>query len=93
MEIEKAYLSNDKDMIKFQYGNKIIRFRGPYSLEYFTSIKEWDDGYLVVMVKYKHNQNPEEEYIDLVPILESLYIDVSKFLKPIKEVRLAYGQN
>ena len=38
MEIEKAYLSNDKDMIKFQYGNKIIRFRGPYSLEYFTSI-------------------------------------------------------
>ncbi len=93
MEIEKAYLSNDKDMIKFQYGNKIIRFRGPYSLEYFTSIKEWDDGYLVVMVKYKHNQNPEEEYIDLVPILENLYIDVSKFLKPIKEVRLAYGQN
>ena len=93
MEIEKAYLSNDKDMIKFQYGNKIIRFRGPYSLEYFTSIKEWDDGYLVVMAKYKHNQNPEEEYIDLVPILENLYIDGSKFWKPIKEVRLAYGQN
>lgn len=93
MDIEKAYLSNDKDMIKFQYGNKIIRFRGPYSLEYFTSIKEWDDGYLVVMAKYKHNQRPEEEYIDLVPILENLYIDVSKFLKPIKEVRLAYGQN
>ena len=80
-------------MIKFQYGNKIIRFRGPYSLEYFTSIKEWDNGYLVVMAKYKHNQKPEEEYIDLVPILENLYIDVSKFLKPIKEVRLAYGQN
>lgn len=79
MDIEKAYLSNDKDMIKFQYGNKIIRFRGPYSLEYFTSIKEWDDGYLVVMAKYKHNQKPEEEYIDLVPILENLYIDVSKF--------------
>ena len=93
MDIEKAYLSNDKDMIKFQYGNKIIRFRGPYSLEYFTSIKEWDDGYLVVMAKYKHNQRPEEKYIDLVPILENLYIDVSKFLKPIKEVGLAYGQN
>ena len=83
MDIEKAYLSNDKDMIKFQYGNKIIRFRGPYSLEYFTSIKEWDDGYLVVMAKYKHNQRLEEEYIDLVPILENLYIDVG----------LAYGQN
>ena len=93
MDIEKAYLSNDKDMIKFQYGNKIIRFRGPYSLEYFTSIKEWDDGYLVVMAKYKHNQRLEEEYIDLVPILENLYIDVSKFFFLFKEVGLAYGQN
>lgn len=42
MNIAKAYLSNDKDMIKFQYGDKIIRFRGPYSLEKFTSVKEWD---------------------------------------------------
>lgn len=33
MDIEKAYLSNDKDMIKFQCGRRIIRFRGPYSLE------------------------------------------------------------
>lgn len=90
---EKAYLSNDKDMIKFQYGKKIIRFRGPYSLENFTEIKEWDEGYLVVMAKYRHNRKPEEEYIDLVPILESLYIDASQFLKPIKEVRLAYEQN
>ncbi len=39
MDTEKAYLSNDKDMIKFQYGRWIIRFRGPYSLEYFTSVK------------------------------------------------------
>ena len=29
MNIAKAYLSNDKDMIKFQYGDKIIRFPGP----------------------------------------------------------------
>lgn len=33
MNNDRAYLSNDKDMIKFQYGEKIIRFRGPYSLE------------------------------------------------------------
>ena len=51
MNIAKAYLSNDKDMIKFQYGDKIIRFREPYSLEKFTSVKEWDNGYLVVMAK------------------------------------------
>lgn len=93
MDNDRAYLSNDKDIIKFQYGEKIIRFRGPYSLERFTSVKEWDNGYLVVMAKYQHNQEAEEEYIDLIPILKNLYIDAAHFLKPIKEVRLAYGQN
>ncbi len=93
MDTEKAYLSNDKDMIKFRYGRRTIRFRGPYSLEDFTSVKEWDNGYMVVMAKYQHNQEPEEEYIDLVPILKNLYIDASQFLEPIKEVRLAYEQN
>ena len=93
MNNDRAYLSNDKDMIKFQYGEKIIRFRGPYSLERFTSVKEWDNGYLVVMAKYQHNKEAEEEYIDLIPILKNLYIDAAHFLKPIKEVRLAYGQN
>ena len=48
MNIEKAYLSNEKDIIKFQYGEKIIRFRGPYSLEYFTSVKEWENGFKAV---------------------------------------------
>ena len=43
--------------------------------------------------KYQHNKKSEEEYIDLIPILKDLYIDVVHFLKPIKEVRLAYGQN
>ena len=93
MDNERAYLSNDKDMIKFQYREKIIRFRGPYSLERFISVKEWDNGYLVVMAKYQHNKELEEEYIDLIPILKNLYIDAAHFLKPIKEVRLAYGQN
>lgn len=93
MDAEKAYLSNEKDMIIFQYGKRIVRFRGPYSLEYFTSVKEWDNGYIVVMAKYRHNEQPEEEYIDLMPILKNLYIDASKFLEPIKEVRLAYGRN
>ena len=91
MDNDRAYLSNDKDMIKFQYGEKIIRFRGPYSLERFTSVKEWDNGYMVVMAKYQHNQESEEEYIDLVPILQNLYLDVDKFLNPIKAVEVANG--
>ena len=88
MNGDKAYLSNDKDMIKFQYGDKIIRFRGAYSLERFTAVKEWDNGYLVVMAKYRHNKEPEEEYIDLIPILEDLYYDVDQFLKSIKGVKI-----
>ena len=45
------------------------------------------------MAKYQHNAEPEEEYIDMIPVLRDLYIDASFFLKPIKEVRLAYGQD
>jgi hypothetical protein len=56
-------------------------------LEKFTDIKEWNNGYLVVMAKYK-NKEPEEDYIDIVPILENLYINPNMFLKPIKQVIL-----
>ena len=31
-----------------------------------------------------------EEYIDLVPILENLYMDPDDFLSPIQKVRIAY---
>ena len=34
---------------------------------------------------------PEEEYIDLVPILQNLYFDADKFLEPIKGVKVANG--
>ena len=75
----------------FKYGNHVIRFATPYSLEHYTEVKEWDKGYLVVMAKYKHNQKPEEEYIDLVPILQNLYFKADEFLEPIKGVRVTNG--
>lgn len=83
-----AFLSNKDGFTVFQYGNYVIRFKAPYSLEKYMEVKQWDDGYLVVMAKYRHNQEMEEEYIDLVPILEKLYIIPEIFLKPIKEVRI-----
>ena len=86
-----ATLSNEKNYTVFQFGNHIIRFAAPYSLERYTAVKEWDKGYLVVMAKYKHNEKPEEEYIDLVPILKNLYFDTDKFLTPIKGVEVANG--
>ncbi len=84
----QALLSNRDGFSVFQFGRHTIRFRAPYSLERYTEIKEWDNGYLVVMAKYAHNANPEEEYIDLVPILRNLFFDVAAFLTPIKEVRV-----
>ena len=76
-----ATLSNEKNYTVFQFGNHVIRFAAPYSLERYTAVKEWDKGYLVVMAKY----------IDLVPILKNLYFDTDKFLTPIKGVEVANG--
>ena len=81
---EEATLSNEKNYTVFQFNGHIIRFTAPYSLEYYTEVKEWDKGYLVVMAKYKQNKEPEEEYIDLVPILQNLYFDTDKFFKTDK---------
>ena len=86
--MDYAILSNENNFTVFRYGDYVIRFKAPYSLERYTAVKEWDHGYLVVMAKYSHNDNSEEEYIDLIPILKNLYISSEEFLKPIKEVRL-----
>lgn len=86
-----AYLNNKNDCISFSYGKTNIRFKGPYSLERIEKIKTWDKGYIVVSAKYANQQNTVEDYIDLIPILENLYIDADKFLEPIEEVRLDYA--
>lgn len=86
----EAILSSAEGFTAFSYGGYKIRFRAPYSLERYVDVVSWDDGYLVVLAKYSHNAEPEEEYIDLKPILDGLYIDSNVFLKPIKSVRVAY---
>jgi len=86
--VNYAILSNSNKYTIFKYGDREIRFRAPYSLEKYTEVKAWDKGYLVVMAKYTHNDDSEEEYIDIVPILKDLYINPDAFLKPIKEVRI-----
>lgn len=88
MQFDYALLSNEGEFTIFRYGDIVIRFKAPYSLEKYTAIKEWDKGYLVVMAKYKHNKESEEEYIDLIPILEKLYIVPEEFLRPIKGVKI-----
>lgn len=87
----QAVLSNEQGFTVFQFGNHTIRFRAPYSLERYTEVKQWDNGYLVAMAKYKHNPVPEEEYIDLIPILKDLFFDAEAFLHPIEGVRISNG--
>ena len=85
----EAILSNDGAYTVFSFDGAVIRFQAPYSLERYTEVKKWDDGYLVVLAKYSHNAEPEEEYIDLKPVLIDKGIDPVTFLKPIKTVRIA----
>lgn len=87
----EAILSSAEGFTAFSYGGYKIRFRAPYSLERYVDVVSWDNGYLVVLAKYSHNADPEEEYIDLKPILDGLYIDSEVFLKPIKTVRVVYA--
>ena len=49
----EALLSNNGDMTSFRYGNSNIRFRAPKLLKRYVDVKEWDNGYIVVMADYE----------------------------------------
>ena len=83
----EATLSNKGDMTSFKFGNYNIRFRTSSRLKRYTDVKEWDNGYIVVMADYD-GIGITEEYIDLIPILKNLYINPSLFLKPIQTVKI-----
>ena len=52
MNSQQAILSNESNYTVFRAGDKVIRFRAPYSLEHYTEVKEWNHGYIVAMAKY-----------------------------------------
>lgn len=83
----QAVLSNQDGMTSFRYADYNIRFRTPAILKRYVEVKTWDDGYLVVMADYD-GMGVTEEYIDLVPILQNLYINPETFLKDIKSVKI-----
>lgn len=84
-----AYLSNIKDCICFSYNGRNIRFRGPYSLKKIERVKNWDHGYIVIDAIYTHSKDPVEDYIDMFPILEQLYIEPESFISTINHVEVA----
>ena len=89
----EATLSSNGDMTIFSFGSHVIRFRTSPHLERYTEIKEWDNGYIVCMAKYDNADEPEEEYIDLIPILNHLYFDTAAFLKSIQDVSISYDSS
>ena len=44
MNSQRAFLSNESNYTVFRVGDKVIRFRAPYSLEHYTEVKEWNHG-------------------------------------------------
>ena len=67
-----------------------MTFRTCNNLEKYTKVLLWDKGYLEVMAKYRHLDEEIEEYIDLIPVLDRLYMDKEQFLSPIEEVKILY---
>ena len=55
-----AILKSDSQYTIFIFNDQIIRFMTSSKLERYTKVKEWDNGYLVVMAKYTHNKDAEE---------------------------------
>jgi len=91
MNSDCAKLSNEGCYTIFSFRNSRLKFIAPYFLERYESVVKWDNGYLVVMAKYSHLKEPEEEYIDLIPVLEDLCIEPENYLKPIKKVEVSYA--
>jgi hypothetical protein len=89
MDNNIAFLSSYDEYTTFTYADTTITFLTGKNLIRYTSVKEWDNGYLVVMCLNK-NEKEYEDYIDLLPILENLYINAQSFLEKIKEVRINY---
>ena len=86
-----AVLSSRGEYSQFSFGEKKIVFYTGKTLDRYLNVREWDNGYIVVDCRLKDKPDScEEDYIDLLPVLENLYIDPEDFLNPIKEVRIIY---
>ena len=86
-----AVLSSFPDYTTFSFNGTTLTFRTCSGLERYTAVKRWNNGYLEVMAKYFHCPEEIEEYIDLRPMLDNLYMDAQAFLSPIKGVKIQYA--
>ena len=87
---DTAVLSSFDKYTTFTFNGKTLTFRTCNGLERYVKILTWDNGYIEVLAKYRQRNKEIEEYIDLDPVLEGLYMDKHEFLNPIKNVRIEY---
>lgn len=85
-----AYLSSQNGYTTFTFGGTTITFLTSKNLERYTKVKKWNNGYIEVLAKNKGKEE-HEDYIDLVPILENLYMNPHQFLSGIKNVEVNYA--
>ena len=85
-----AILSSSGEMTSFSYRGCTIRFRTSRHLVRYEAVTKWDNGYIECLATYDNPLVTEEDYIDLIPILENLYFDPDEFLDGIEEVRVQY---
>ena len=88
---DTAILSSFDRYSTFNFRGKTLTFRTCDGLERYTKVLLWDNGYLAVMAKYQQREQEIEEYIDLEPVLDRLYMDKNSFLRPIKGVKIQYA--
>lgn len=89
--LNTAFLSNKGEYTFFKFHDRVITFLTGKRLERYIKVIEWDNGYIVVLCKNKNEDKLEEDYIDLLSILDNLYIEPQKFLAPIKKVEVSYN--
>ena len=85
---DTAVLSHRGGFSSFSFGGEVIRFATPPCLRRYVRVKKWEDGYIEVDANYGNGE--EEDYIDLLPILNNLYYDAEDFLRPIRKVEVKY---
>ena len=86
-----AILSSCGNMTSLTVGDRTIRFRTSDHLVRYERVTKWDNGYIECLATYDNPPTTEEEYIDLVPILENLYFDPDEFLHGIERVAVQYS--
>ncbi len=88
---DTAVLSSFDKYTTFTFNGEKLTFRTSNGLERYVKILTWDNGYIEVLAKYRQRDKEIEEYIDLDPVLDGLYMDKQEFLNPIKNVRIEYA--